>query len=111
MERLMKGDLVVVSFPFSNYKEVKKRPALVAATLKGNDVILCQITSEPYHDHYSIVLRDNELKQGRLKWNSLILADKLFTTEKTRIDYKIGSLKEHKIKEVEKEIIKIFRNN
>ena len=46
MGEFMKGDVVVVPFPFSDLSANKKRPALVVATLTGDDVILCQITSK-----------------------------------------------------------------
>lgn len=36
MERLVKGDIVVVPFPFSDLSNYKKRPALVITTLKGD---------------------------------------------------------------------------
>ena len=43
MGKFVKGDVVVVPFPFSDLSASKKRPALVVATLTGNDVILCKI--------------------------------------------------------------------
>jgi len=45
MERFVKGDIVVIPFPFSNLAQTKRRPALVIAELDGDDRILCQITS------------------------------------------------------------------
>lgn len=46
MGRPVKGDVVVVPFPFSNLAATKKRPALVIAPLNTHDdVILCMITS------------------------------------------------------------------
>ena len=41
MEKFVKGDIVIVPFPFSDLSESKKRPAMVIAELKGDDVILC----------------------------------------------------------------------
>jgi mRNA interferase MazF len=41
MGAFVKGDVVVAPFPFSDLSAVKKRPALVVATLVGNVVILC----------------------------------------------------------------------
>lgn len=46
----MKGDVVVVPFPFSDLTIAKRHPALVIAELEGNDLILCQITSQQIRD-------------------------------------------------------------
>jgi len=46
MERFVKGDIVVIPFPFSDLSQHKRRPAMVLADLKGEDLILCQITSK-----------------------------------------------------------------
>jgi hypothetical protein len=54
MGRFVKGDVVVVPFLFSDLSAAKKRPALVVASLTGEDVILCQITSQTVSDAYVI---------------------------------------------------------
>ena len=59
MERFVKGDVVITPFPFSDLSSSIKRPALVVASLKGDNVILCQITSQSRDDPYAI-----ELKKG-----------------------------------------------
>lgn len=47
MGRFIKGDILVVPFPFSDLSQSKKRPALVIANIEeGNDLILSQITSQ-----------------------------------------------------------------
>ncbi len=46
MAKFVRDDVVVVPFPFSDLTQTKRRPALVIAPLAGNDVILCQITSQ-----------------------------------------------------------------
>jgi len=45
MESPSKGSVVAVKFPFSDLTSSKLRPALVAAKLERNDLILFQITS------------------------------------------------------------------
>jgi mRNA interferase MazF len=106
----MKGDVVVLPFPFSDLSSSKKRPALVAANLEGDDLILCQITSKNRADNYSIILKNNDFRKGSLNLTSMIRPSRLFTADKSIILYKIGMLKESKIKEVETNIIKIFKN-
>jgi len=54
MEKFVKGDIVVIPFPFSDLSGAKKRPALVLVNLKGDDIILCQITSQQVNDDYAI---------------------------------------------------------
>lgn len=56
MEKPVKEDIVVLPFPFSDLTNSKKRPALVVANIDGNDIILCQITSQARADNYSIIL-------------------------------------------------------
>jgi mRNA interferase MazF len=46
MARFVKGDVVVIPFPFSDLSGSKRRPALVLVDLPGDDIILCQITSQ-----------------------------------------------------------------
>ncbi len=108
MEEFVKGDIVVLPFPFSDLSKSRKRPALVVANLQGDDFILAQITSEARIDDYSITLISDEFKQGSLNLTSMIRPNRLFTADKSIILYKAGSLKDSKIKEVEKELIKIF---
>ena len=52
MAKFVKGDIVVIPFPFSDLSQSKRRPALVIARLEGNDSILCQITSKTIKDIY-----------------------------------------------------------
>lgn len=61
MARFIKGDVVVVPFPFSNLTDTKKRPALVIAALSGDDLILCQITSQMVRDRDAISLEGSGL--------------------------------------------------
>ena len=46
MGRFVKGDIVVLSYPFSDFSCAKRRPALVISNLDGDDIILCQSCRE-----------------------------------------------------------------
>jgi mRNA interferase MazF len=109
MEEIVKGDVVVLPFPYSDLSSSKKRPALVIATLHGDDIILCQITSRQRYENYVIDLADSDFKQGRLNVDSYIRSNRIFTADKSIILYKIGSIKEKKINEVIDRIIKILK--
>lgn len=92
MERLVKGDVVVISFPFSDLSQSKKRPALVITSISGDDIILSQITSKNVYDKYAIELTQKDFVSGGLKVNSNIRVNKLFTASKNLVLYKIGEI-------------------
>ncbi len=110
METFVKGDIVVIPFPFSDLSSTKKRPALIISTLLGDDLIVCQITGKVKEDSCAILLKDSEIVGGKLKGDSYIRTNKLFTADKSIIEYKIGNLKKEKLTEVENKIIKIIKS-
>lgn len=79
MARFVKGDVIVVPFPFSDLTQAKRRPALVLAELEGDDKILCQITSCHIRDRYAVELDDNDFEAGGLRQKSNIRPNRLFT--------------------------------
>lgn len=103
MARFVKGDVVVVPFPFSNLTQAKRRPALVMSALEGNDAILCQITIKTVRDQYAI-------GSGGLKQNSNIRPNKVFIADCHIILYRVGHLREGKLAEVIERIIDILNS-
>jgi|SRR3989344_628707 len=108
MEEIIKGDVVVIPFPFSDLTSAKRRPALVVANLAGDDYILAQITTVVRSDEYAIPLGMRDFRKGNLPQPSIIRPNKLFTADKSLIAYRAGNIKEEKIKEVEQALVKIF---
>jgi mRNA interferase MazF len=82
MERFVKGNVVIIPFPFSDLSNSKRRPALVLADLQGNDIILCQITSQNSSDYFSINLDNNDFENGSLPVISFIRPNRIFTADK-----------------------------
>jgi len=108
MERFVKGDIVVLPFPFTDLSAVKKRPALVIARLHGNNVILSQITTNKRNDEDIISLTKKDFASGSLIADSFILASLIFTADSSKIEYKAGKLRQEKIKEVQNKLCEIF---
>jgi len=106
MDEFIKGDIVVIPFPFSDLSSIKKRPAFVVNRLKGDDVIFCQITSKTVKDKYSISLLRTDFANGNLLVDSNIRPNRIFTADKNLILYKVGNVKEKKQKRLLEKLLK-----
>lgn len=111
MEKPLKSDIVVLPFPFTDLSSTKKRPALVITSLKGDDLIVCQITGQIMNDDYVIEISDDDIFGGKLDGRSFVRINKIFTADKSIILYKIGSLKKQTMQNIEEKIIQLIRNN
>lgn len=92
------GQVVSSSFPFSDLKTSKYRPALVVAIVDFDNLILCQITSKPYSSTMAIELSEQDFAEGSLPAKSYIRPDKLFTAEESIVSTKYGELKPEKLR-------------
>ncbi|SRR3989338_193892 len=108
MERPVKGDVVVVPFPFSDLSVAKRRPALVVAALRGDDVVLCQITSQAHRDGYSVSLQESDFERGGLRQPSAIRPNRLFTADRSLIIYRAGRVMKAKSREVGQVLARIL---
>ena len=108
MGAFMKGDVVVAPFPFSDLSATKRRPALVIADLAGNDIILCQITSQAVGDSYAMPLADSDFASGGLRQASNIRPNRLFTAESSIVLYRAGILNDTKVREVIARLVSIL---
>ena len=108
MERFVRGDIIVLSFPFTDLSATKKRPALVLRKLAGLDYLLCQITTNSFAHSEEISLNPKDFIQGRLKKDSFIRFTKLFTAEESIIHYRAGKVSHQKIQEVVNSIHKFI---
>jgi mRNA interferase MazF len=110
MAKFIKGDIVVIPFPFSDLSGNKRRPALVLADLPGSDIILCQITSRHRKDKFSIELSQNDFSNGGLPVLSYIRPNRIFTADKNIIIRKAGTLKPALTKNIIQQLISILEN-
>jgi mRNA interferase MazF len=109
MARFVKGDVVVIPFPFSDLSGAKKRPAWVLADLSGNDILLCQITSQQTRDSFAVPLHNTDFAEGSLPSASFIRSARIFTGDKTIIVRKAGAVKTAVMNEVVQKIISIIQ--
>jgi mRNA interferase MazF len=110
MEKFIKGDIVIIPFPFSDLTQNKRRPALIISVLNGDDIILCQITSQNVKDNYAISIEDGDFKSGELRQASNTRPNRIFTADKHIVLYKAASLKDKKFNEVLDRLIEIIKN-
>ena len=109
--QFVKGDVVVLNFPFSDLSQTKRRPALVVAALRGDDLILCQITSQARDDAYSVQLDDSDFMAGGLNRSSRIRPNRLFTADSGIVVYRAGHVSVAKVDETRERLIQILSEN
>jgi mRNA interferase MazF len=102
------GEIVVLPFPQTDLQAGKRRPALVVADLPGNDLILCQITSQARSDGFSVSLSAGDFERGRLAVDSFVRPNRLFTVEQSVILYAAAKAKDAKLQEVKAKIRQLF---
>ena len=109
MAQFIKGDVVVLPFPFSDLSGSKRRPAVVLADLQGDDIILCQVTSQQNNDPYSIALSNADFTNGSLPVASNIRPNRIFTADKSIIIKKAGTIIANKMQSVINEVHNIIK--
>ncbi|MCL2108570.1 MAG: type II toxin-antitoxin system PemK/MazF family toxin [Oscillospiraceae bacterium] len=109
MGKFVKGDVVVINFPFSDLSGAKRRPALVIADLSGDDIILCQITSNLKKDKYSIPIEEGDFADKQLAVESIVRPNKIFTADKNIIQYTICRIDNTKTNKIIESIIEMLK--
>ena len=64
MGKPVTGEVVILPFPQTDLQVGKRRPGLVVVDLPGDDLILCQITTQARHDLYSVPLTSTDFERG-----------------------------------------------
>jgi mRNA interferase MazF len=111
MEGFVKGEIVVIPFPFSDLSSSKKRPALIIANPIQEDILLAQITSKINLNKYSIKINNQNLIEGSLPITSYVKLNRLFSADINLIKYKLGKIDKNKLNEIEKKLIELIKEN
>ena len=86
------GEIVLVTFPFSDLSQSKLRPAVCLADAGRGDWVLCQITSSPYGDPSAVSLDTMDFTKGGLLVASFARPGKLFTASSGLMVRSVGTL-------------------
>jgi mRNA interferase MazF len=105
----VRGDVLVVLFPFTDLTNAKRRPAVVLQNLPGDDMILCMITGQATQDQDAIPLDTPDFADGTLQKPSYIRPARLFTGENRIVSYRAGALLPAKIDTVTDAVVDILR--
>jgi len=78
-----RGDIVLVSFPFTDLTSTKQRPALVLSpdffNQLNEDLILAAITSQTHQVPHSVPISLKDCRDGVLPKESILKLTKVFT--------------------------------
>jgi mRNA interferase MazF len=108
MAGFVKGEVVIIPFPFSDLSGSKRRPALVLADLPGDDILLCQITSQNTKDNFAVSLNISDFQNGSLPVNSYIRPSRIFTADKKMIVRSAGRINMIVHQQVVQNIVRII---
>ena len=111
MGRFIKGDVVVLPFPFTDLSHSKRRHALILSGIQGDDYVMLQITSQNVRNSYAIPLLETDFQEGTLRKASNIRPNKIFTLDRSLILYKIGHVSGDKINESVQKVCDIVSRN
>jgi mRNA interferase MazF len=101
-----KGDILLISFPFTDLSGNKLRPAVVLSE-NHSDYTLAFITSQVDHiDRYDVFILMN--KNNGLKKNSIIKTTKIATVNKSLAKGLLGKLNPNELLEIDLKLKAIF---
>ncbi len=105
----MKGDIVLISFPFTDLTGVKARPAVILMETE-QDVTVAFVASQlKWQTQFDILLKPSS-KNG-LKVNSLIRLTKLATIDKQLVLGELGKLTLVQITLLNSQLITLLKLN
>ncbi len=103
MARFVKGDIVLVPFPFSAEEAYKHRPALVLASWSyagGTDYLVALITTQPAPDPYLTEIVQADTYGGSLAQKCYLRPAYLFAPDEQLISRRLDRLKPEKLEHI-----------
>lgn len=104
---MAKGDIVLITFPFTDLSGSKLRPAVVLSD-NGADITVCFITTQVQWQESTDVLLLPNIANG-LKKQSLIRTSKICTLDKTLAKGLLGRLSQSELVDFNQKIKILFQ--
>jgi len=111
---IKRGEIVLLSFPFTDLQTTKVRPALVVSSdsfnKMGRDAVFIFITSKRHRDPFDIWLDrgDSGFRVTGLKTSSTLRASKVMCLEQGLVQRRLGRLDAETLKKVESALMCLF---
>ena len=109
---LTQGELVLISYPFSDFELSKVRPAIVISNNNFNEIssdcLLVPLTTNLKDEAFTMLINQQDLNNGKLIRSSKIKVGKIFAMNQESILLKLGKVKTDFFNKLKTEIIKIF---
>ena len=102
------GDVIIVAYPYADFRMFKKRPALVVAEAEHSCIIIAQITSKKHASSRAIALLESDFANGGLQVESYVRVDKLVTIETSSALKIVGALRSKKAKIIINRVADVF---
>lgn len=106
------GDIVLVPFPFTDLRTVKRRPVLVLSRREFNarsqDFIVCGITSNLGNAAHSVLIDRHDLVRGRIPGPCRVKVGKTATILQSLAVRTLGRVKPEVLALVRKELLSIL---
>ena len=102
-----KGDVILVTFPFTDLSGSRLRPALVLISMKEDITVAFITTNLKVTGTSDLILKVNQT--NGLKKDSLLKLNKIATLDLGLVMGKIGNLNESELKEVDKKLMETFK--
>ncbi len=104
---MAKGDIVLITFPFTNLTGSKLRPAVILADTT-HDLTVCFITTQlQWQESTDVVITPN-LSNG-LKKQSLVRTSKIATLDKTLVKGLLGQLTANELSDLNDKLKRLFQ--
>jgi mRNA interferase MazF len=87
-----KGDVVLVSYPFTNLKQSKVRPAILLRDQFQEDILVCPISTRIKVKSYELIITDEDYDGRILPVPSCIRTHNLFSLHASLVQQKVTRL-------------------